>query len=389
LIDKHYHAVPFAVHLIGDDHPFITVFDYDHSDGERMDAVYREASARKDRNIIKAVPYIVIISAVTGLILAAVDPSDFGSRLLSFCMPFMFGFAALGIFSFCYKDRGLVDKRVVAGILLIIPFIISLLLILFISKIMPDFIDFINGIIITNTDDTLSTFIFVYALMLLMISMSHGVLSTVVAYFRKYTIKIYLNLERIKSDGPITRGGRIARWTYGIPDIIDIDRVELEPVSEDGSFPIRMVMSLAFSIFILGLSISSYIFLNPIFVDTFTLDEAVFVTVIITFFVPVLVIPWFITKNIGAKIKSQARDYYLWKGLRKRLFEGFFAFMMFFSMFAIYVFLGYDIERTYMTYLGYVAITAFLSLLYAFVYANYYHKGFRESIIDDFINAKK
>jgi hypothetical protein len=139
----------------------------------------------------------------------------------------------------------------------------------------------------------------------------------------------------------------------------------------------------------LGLAVSSYIFLNPIFEMTMTLEEAIIVTSLITFFIPVLVVPWLITRDIGAKVKSQARDYYLWKGMKSRLYAGAFAFMMFFSLFAISMYFGYDIVRATYTYVGYVAITVYLSLIYAFIYTNYYHKGFREGIIKNFNEAKK
>jgi hypothetical protein len=176
---------------------------------------------------------------------------------------------------------------------------------------------------------------------------------------------------------------------YGIPDIIDVQRIELEPIPNNNKFPTKMFFSLAFSIFALGLSISSYIFLNPIFQSALTLEETVIIAVIVAFFVPVLIIPWFITRETGAKVKSQARDYYLWKGMKRRLYQGFFAIVVLLSMLTISLYLGYDIIRTSYTYAGYVLITAFLSLIYAFIYANHYHKGFKEGIVKEFGEAKR
>jgi len=349
-----------------------------------------DANSRKDRLIIKALPYVVIISAVSGITLMLImGRQDIGRTLLELFSPFVIGFAGLGVFSFYHRGRGLLDWRITVMILLATPFLISVILVFFTSYVMPEVLEFLEKLTLTTTNKIITVFGFVYALMFLMVLTSHGVISTVVAYFRRYTTMIYLSIEKIKNDATDSARGKFSRWIYEIPDVIDIRSVELEPAHDNDTFPVKMFFSMAFSIFALGLSISSYIFLNPIFQSTFTLGETVAITVILSFFVPVLVIPWFITKSTGAKIKSQARDYYLWKGMKRRLYQGFFAVMFLLSMFAISVYLGYDIWRTSMTYAGYVAITAFLSLLYSFVYINFYYSGFKKAIIDDFNEAKK
>jgi hypothetical protein len=263
------------------------------------------------------------------------------------------------------------------------------MLILATSYVMPEIMDLMVDVTGSWASKNLAVLITIYSLTALMMFTSHGVISVVVAYFRKYTTRIYLSLEKIRNDDTDTGRNKISRWVYDVPNIIDVQRIELEPMQDGKRFPTKLFSSMAFSIFALGLSISSYIFLNPIFQSALTIEEAVIITVILTFFIPVLVIPWFITKDTGAKIKSQARDYYLWKGMRKRLYQGFFTVIVFLSLLAISVYLGYDIVRTTYTYAGYVLITAFLSLLCAFIYANYYHNGFKEGIIRDFNEAKK
>ena len=349
----------------------------------------REGRDRKDRVIMKAVPYIVLASFISGLILAVFSgAAEIGMALLRFCSPFVFGFALLGAYSFMKRDKGTVGSLVIIFVFVVVPLAASLILVLFTSYVMPEIMDIFADWMISKTDKAVTIFAVVYSLSVLMTFTGHGVISTVVAYFRKYTARIYLSIEKIKNDGTDSGRNKISRWVYDIPDIIDIERIELEPVRDDGRFPVKMFASMAFSIFALGLCVSSYIFVNPIFQSTLTLGETVIMGVILTFFIPVLVIPWFITMDVGAKIKSQAKDYYLWKGMRRRLYQGFFSFALLSSMFVISMYLGYDLERTLLTYAGYVAITAFLSLLYAFIYADYYHKGFKKGIIDQFEEMK-
>ena len=349
----------------------------------------RESYPDKDRRLIRAVPYVVLASAILGIILAATGSKEIGSVLLRLCSPFVLGFAVLGVYSSVHRDRGLLDGKTAAAVLLLVPFAISVCLVLFTTYVMPELMDFLGRFALAGMNRIITIFVSVYSFTLVMVFTSHGVISTVVAYFRKYTARIYLSIEQIKNDDTDTARSRISRWVYDIPSIIDIERIELEPAADDDRFPMRMFSTLAFSTFVLGLAISSYIFLNPIFERTMTLEEAVLVTAILTFFVPVLVIPWLITRDTGAKIKSQAKDYYLWKGMKRRLFEGAFAFMMFLSLFAISMYLGYDVVKASYTYAGYIVITAYVSFLYAFVYANYYHKGFRKGIIENFNDSKR
>ncbi|MCL2786867.1 MAG: hypothetical protein FWD81_06605 [Methanomassiliicoccaceae archaeon] len=348
-----------------------------------------ERSLRKDHTIIRVVPYVIAVSALLALILAALSPRELGMILLRFCTPFAFGFGVLGVYAFVHRDESLLDRRKSVAALLLMPLIASAVLIFFTTYIMPDLLDFLNRFMFTDADPAVTVFISVYLFTLMMMFTSHGVISTVVAYFRRYTAKIYLSIENIGKSGADTRRNRISRWVYDIPDIIDIERIEMDPPSDDEDFPMRTFTTLALSIFLLGLAVSSYIFLNPIFERTLSLEEAILVTVILTFFIPVLVMPWLITRDTGAKIKSQARDHYLWKGMKRRLYAGAFAFMMFFSLFAISVYMGYDIVRASYTYAGYVAITGYLSLLFAFIYSNYYHKGFKDGIIRNFNESKK
>ena len=349
----------------------------------------REGRDRKDRVIMKAVPYIAAASFITGVLLALfTNATEIGAILLRFCAPFVLGFALLGVYSFIKRDEGTVSVPVIVSIFVLVPLIASFILILFTSYVMPEIMDIFADLMISKTDKAITILIVVYSLSVLMTFTGHGVISTVVAYFREYTARIYLSIEKIKNDGTDSGRSKISKWVYDIPDIIDIERIELEPVRDNEGFPVKMFASMAFSIFALGLCVSSYIFVNPIFQTALTLDEAVIMGVILTFFIPVLVIPWFITMDVGAKIKSQAKDYYLWKGMRRRLYQGFFSFALLSSMFVISVYLGYDLERTLLTYAGYVAITAFLSLLYAFIYADYYHSGFKKGIIDKFNDLK-
>jgi len=218
--------------------------------------------------------------------------------------------------------------------------------------------------------------------MVVAIFASHGVISVIVAYFRKYIARVYKSMKRLKNDGTDNNVGKFTLWMYKIPKIIDIYSVELEPVDYDEKLRINLLTSVSLNIFALGIVLCSYLFLNPIFIDQMTFTEMIVIAMLLSVFIPVLVIPWHITKDTGAKIKSQARDYCLWTGMKKTLYRSFFTIAILVFLVAMLAFTGNDYERVILTYAGYIVFMGFMSFLFTFIYINNYHKGLIEGITD-------
>jgi hypothetical protein len=135
--------------------------------------------------------------------------------------------------------------------------------------------------------------------------------------------------------------------------------------------------------------ICSYFFINPLFLQIIPFEEMLLIGTLLSLFISPLVIPWSIVKSIGAKVKSSApRDFYLWKGMRGRLYQGFFAIAFFMMLLTLSVYMGMDFSRIVTTYLGYVAFMGIISLITSFVYVNTYYKGFKNGIIKSYLLSK-
>jgi len=215
---------------------------------------------------------------------------------------------------------------------------------------------------------------------------AYGVLSVIVGYFRSYFYRVLKSLEAPSE----AKRNRITEWLFQIPDIIDVGSVELEPEADEGKFNTELFMNTTFSLFALGVVICSYFFINPLFLKIMPFEEMLLIGMLLSLFISPLVIPWSIVKSIGAKITSEApRDFYLWKGMRGRLYQGFFTITFFMMLLTMSVYLGMDFSRIATTYVGYVVFMGVLSIITSFVYVNTYYKGFKNGIIKSYLLSKE
>ena len=302
------------------------------------------------------------------------------------CLGFVLGFTVLGVACVFLSDKGVISRWYVVLAIVLLPIIFTAILYPLGTNV--GFSDFIVKYfdIFGMSMSIYSFLIALYSITIMVFFVAYGVVSVIVGYFRSYFYRVLRSLE-IPSK---SRKRRIADWLFQIPDIIDIGSVEFEPESRDERFNRPLFMNTAFSIFILGIVICSYIFINPLFLQIVNFDEMLLIGTFLSLFISTLVIPWSIVKSIGAKITSDApRDFYLWKGMKGRLYQGFFTVTFFMMLLTLSVYLGMDLSRIVTTYLGYIAFIALIAVVTSFVYVNTYYKGFKNGIIKSYIRSKE
>lgn len=342
---------------------------------------------RRDLRIIRVLPYLVLSCISAGLLNIAfrVQDKTFGSVLLGMCEPFVGGFMLLGVYSLVHAAKGTVRSPVPSIIFAVGPIIVAAFSFFLGLTVIPDVF---GSDLFRRTDDLFADILLcsgkLYVIMVLSIFVVYGVVSVVSSYFRQYIHRVYRFVGRLRNDGTDERRGRFTLRLFDVPEIIDIRGVELEHADRGRAFPMEDFVSMTVSIFTLGLTVCSYIFLNPMFMKEMTIYETMMIGIIISFFVPVLVMPWYIIRETGAKVKSQARDLYLWKGMRKRLYQSFSAFMLILFLILLTLYLGADVLRVTYTYIGYTAFMVFLSMTYSYVFFNNYNIGVKETILRKF-----
>ena len=344
-----------------------------------------------DKLIVKVFPPFIVACAILIVILVLyLGNYTFPGVVFGICLGFTIGFVVLGIVCVVLSDRGVITWKYFIPALVLIPVLVAFVLYLagpdigfneFIMKYFDMFDD-----VFGRDMAFLSLLIGVYSITLMALFVAHGVVSVVVGYFRSYLYKILRALEAPSEK----RKNHIPEWLFQIPNIIDVKSVELEPNTDDEKFNVELFLNTFFSLFILGIVICSYIFINPLFLRILPFSEMLLIGMLLSLFMSPLVIPWSIVKSIGAKITSDApRDFYLWKGMRGRLYQGFFTITFFMMLLTMSVYFGMDLSRVAATYLGYIAFMGTLSLVTSFVYVNSYYKGFKNGIIKSYLQSKE
>ena len=339
-----------------------------------------------DNLITRIFPHFLVCCVVLiTAIMVYLDNFTFTGVLYSICLGFVIGFAILGAFCVILSDKGIISGYIVVPIVILVPLLVALLFHVFGSSFAP------NGFLVRFFDvfgdstSISSLIVSAYSITLMMFFVAYGVVSVIVGYFRRYFYRVLRSLEYPSEK----RRNRIPEWLFQIPSIIDVRSVELDPEAESEGFNKPLFISIAVSLFVLGVVICSYIFINPVFLQVIPFDEMLFIGILISLFMSPLVIPWNIVRSIGAKVVSDApRDFYLWHGMRGRLYQGFFAITFIMMLLTMSVYMGMDFSRIVTTYLGYMTFMGLIALITSFVYVNTFHRGFKNGIIKSFIKSK-
>jgi hypothetical protein len=340
-----------------------------------------------DRLVLKIFPSFLLACAVLIAFLTIyLDNYTFMGVIFAICVGFVLGFMVLGAVCLILSDRGVISERYVILAVIIIPLVFTVLMYPFGAKF--GFSDFIVNYfeIFQLHAGIISFLIGIYTITIVVFLVAYGVVSVIAGYFRSYFYRVLRSLEA----PPEKRKNHIPEWLFQIPDIIDIRTVEFEPEPDDGKFNKGLFRNTALSIFVLGIVICSFLFINPLFLEIITFDEMLLTGMLLSMFISPLVIPWSIVKSIGAKITSDApRDFYLWKGMRKRLYEGFFTVTIFLMLIVLSLYLGMDFSRIAVTYIAYITFIGLIAIVTSFVYVNVFYRGFKNGIIKSYNRSKE
>lgn len=358
----------------------------------RFGAVKWDESTKQDildDFVVKWFPTFIVLCLFFAIGLGVLFNSDsFADFLYTVCLAFSLGFSVFGLVALVMSDDGIIDSGHKVYILLALPGMLATALCLmgpefFINTYIIDFYDVFHG----GATDILGIFIGVYSLFTMIILVGFGVVSVIVGYFRSYLHRILAYIEKSKDADTLRK--RITYGMFMIPDIIDVKSVELDPEDDGTRFNRDLMLGTFTSLFVLGITVCSYLFLNPLFLQNIPFEEMVTISIMLSLFLSPFIIPWSIIKSVGANVTSDApRPYFLWKGLKGRLYQSFFAVAFMMMMITLSAYLGMDFSRILWTYVGYVAIMGVISLITSFIYVNYFYRGFRNGIIKSFYQHK-
>lgn len=335
-----------------------------------------------DAPVQKYFPYFLVICIVVWLLSCILTGADsFGEVIRMLCLIFVVGFAAVGLIGYPFMPSGPFPRWtlfLVAFIIAAIQWVIGDFTQSWIyESVIRDFLYFF-GLEISGSALRVASLLVSF---LFTMFTTVGVLTVTVSYLRVYLVKVFKTMQNHTLDG--TRGK--AESFFVVPDIIDVKGIRVGPVQEIDSFDDRSMLYLFMYAVVLGALISSYLFVNPYFLQSMSQKTKLTIMVMLTMFVPVLIIPWLSLKQMDARVVSDApREYRLWEGAKNNLFYTFAGLSVFMMMFIISLYFGFSLWNIIDNYLDFLIPLILTSAMYAFVYANNFSHVLVEYVCDEY-----
>ncbi len=342
-----------------------------------------------DGFILRIFPYFVVIVAALGIVLFTISwgsHSNLGHFLYSLAVAYTAGFIVLGIPVILLSNDAVVKNRFVLPVMFLLATLLGLIFwygfgpaIDGLNRFISGFYWFVNKSGLEYSLET--TLVGIYVLLFISLLASYGVISVVVAYFRKYYARILHSLER-NDDSKLCCS---ARKAFGIPEVIDVSEVTLDTPECTEHFPHSLFVRIFIYELVIGLVIASYIFLNPVFLQSVQYGEMMVLMMLLSLFVSVFVVPVSILHSLGATAHSEGnRPFPIWEGMKNRMFHPAFYVALFFTLLWISIYTQMDSYRILSHYMGYLLFMVFLSALVAFIYLNSFYAPFKRGIVENF-----
>ncbi len=331
-----------------------------------------------DARITRIFPYFAGVCILFWILaIICIEAVTFTKWVELLCLSFTFGFAVLGIPCAMIMPEGVFSKWTVFG------FAVILTLVMWVFNFITDEYYYAQaicdmfGAVGIRLEWPVNAVIGFLGTLSVILFTSIGVTCVISAYLRKYIPTVMATMQRHAGEH---RRGRAEKF-FMIPTIIDVEKVVLDPPKVPHLFNFRGSLSISLYVFIMGLMISSYLFVNPYFLDVMSWKTMLAVTIMLSMFIPALILPWQIFRGIGAKVESSApRDYYLWEGAKHRLLSAFAALGAFMMMFFLSVYMGNDVARIVFNYVTFLIPLLVTAVMYGLLYTNNFEKEDREEI---------
>lgn len=335
---------------------------------------------KDDSLIFKYFPYFVVVCLLLWLTSCLFTDVGNAAKVIELlCLSFTLCFAVLGFYCSLTLDDGILPNYLIVGLALLLTGVLWIFNFIIDTNYYSDAVNSILsfiGINLKNPVYSIIGFIATYAVLLFT---SIGVTSVISTYLRKYIPNVMLSMNDHASKGIRSKSERF----FMVPEIIDVEKVELEPTRSLHVFDLLGAVSLTTYVFIMGMLVSSYVFVNPYFLDIINWRMMLSITVMLTMFTPALIIPWQIFRSIGAKVISSApRPYYLWVGAKYRLLTSFATMGAIMMMFMLSVYLGNNIIEIIGNYVAFIIPLLIMSIMYGILYANNFQKYDCEEICE-------
>lgn len=179
---------------------------------------------------------------------------------------------------------------------------------------------------------------------------------------------------------------RAVGWMFDIPEVVDTRTLSLRPSAPRSSVSLSDLKAPVLWQLLFGFVLGIYISFNPFVSDrspAALLSLFSLLTAASVLF-PLMILPWFLFSRLGAGMKGQAKPFTLYKGIRSRMFQSYFAFGTLFILLRVSF---QEIAVAFETYVAAFSVFMFSllgsALLATFVYFNYFENRIAEDIVEE------
>ncbi|MBR2255664.1 MAG: hypothetical protein IJ856_07670, partial [Candidatus Methanomethylophilaceae archaeon] len=233
--------------------------------------------------------------------------------------------------------------------------------------------DFSHSILLTVVDYLTTIVVFTLS--------SVGILSVICAYLKKYIVVTLVSLQKHSLNG--TRGK--SEKFFMVPDVLDVRDVKVEP--ERSGFKVDISVYIRFTLYMIafGMVLCSYLFVNPYFLEQISWSTMLSIMLMLSIFMPSLLIPWILLRQLGARVVTDApRDYFLWVGAKDKLFKTFMILGAIMMLLFLSLYYGNDPFHIFTEYLTYIVPLSTLAVIFALLYTNNFSVPLVSAIKEEF-----
>ena len=345
-----------------------------------------KVSPEKDYRIVKYFPEFLLVALLVWATFMLIRGNySFAGFITYLCVAFLICFAIAGVVCFIIMDHGPFPRRFLLLTSLVLSAVIMLTGFATDNSIFVDAVyDAVDlfGWNLTEVEVGITAFLFIFGMITFT---STGVLTVISAYLRVYLVKVFVSMDKhiLKN-----KRGK-AESFFMVPDIIDVKSIQMDPKIDYKKFDTLSAVNLGVYIMIMINLFSCFLYLNPYFLDTMTTKEMLSIMLMLSMFVPAIIIPWQLVRDMRVHVKSDApRDYYLWVGAKRRLFSAFLTLTAFGMLFLLSIYYGNDPLEIISIYIIMLIPLACISIFYSLVYTNNFLNGTMVSIYTRFMDGK-
>ncbi len=336
----------------------------------------------EDRRITKRFFFFFTICILFWLILTFYRGDySFSTVVIYLCFSFVLCFTILGLCVFRRIGHGPLPDWALG----VNAFAFAIVMVLYgensgnlnFLDIFREMLDWLN----LTLDDPLLLILAIFGVAVAILFATIGVMYIISAYLRRYLPSLFVLLLKDSYNG--VRGP--VESFFMVPDFVDVKDVVLEPEIDFHKYDAEISFDVWLYIMIMGVLISSYLFINPLFLETISSENMLAIMFMLAIFVPALIFPWMVVKDIKAQAITDApRPYYLWNGAKRRLFSSFLTLGAFMMLLLLSLYYGYSIIDIVVRYLYLLVPLGSVAFTYSVLYTNNFRNTMKVAIFTRF-----